>query len=92
MELSQGSHARMALLRSARFFFSYKKSRAGLNLKEGRFGLTGPKLPAGAFFSLAAKALFATRVFVGFSRDNLLEYWVKSSPSPNPYKTPPTIH
>jgi hypothetical protein len=38
------------------------------------------------------KALFGTRGFVGISGDNPLEYWVKSLPSPNPHKTPPTIH
>jgi hypothetical protein len=38
------------------------------------------------------KALFGTRGFVGISRDNPLEYWVKSLPSPNLHKTPPTIH
>jgi hypothetical protein len=38
------------------------------------------------------KALFGTRVLVGISGDNPLEYWMKPPPSPNPHKTPPTIH
>jgi hypothetical protein len=38
------------------------------------------------------KALFGTRVLVGISGDNPLEYWVKLLPSPNPHKTLPTIH
>jgi hypothetical protein len=41
---------------------------------------------------IPAQALFGTRVFVGISGDNPLEYWVKPLPSPNPHKTPPTIH
>jgi hypothetical protein len=39
----------------------------------------------------ALKALFGIRVFVGISKDNSWEYWVKSLPSPNLHKTPPTI-
>jgi hypothetical protein len=38
------------------------------------------------------EALFGTRVFVGISGDNPLEYWVKPLPSPNPHKTTPIIH
>jgi hypothetical protein len=49
----------------------------------------------GSFDSVPAfhnKALFSTRVFCGISGNNPLEYWVKPLPSPNPHKTPPTIH
>jgi hypothetical protein len=42
--------------------------------------------------SLHPTALFGTRVLVEISGDNPLEYWVKPPPSPNPHKTPPTIH
>jgi hypothetical protein len=38
------------------------------------------------------QALFDTRVLVGISGDNSLEYWVKPLPSPNPHKTLPIIH
>jgi hypothetical protein len=38
------------------------------------------------------EALFGTRVLVGTSGDNPLEYWVKPLPSPNPHKTLPIIH
>jgi hypothetical protein len=45
-----------------------------------RFRICSPSRPI--------EALFGTRVLVGISGDNLLEYWVKPLPLPNPPQNP----
>jgi hypothetical protein len=57
----------------------------------GRGG-TGQAEPEPGHGRRPNEALLGTRVLVGMSGDNPLEYWVKPLPSPNPHKTPPTIH
>jgi hypothetical protein len=67
------------------------KRRTGMLLHATVTFTSADDLP-GAPGVVTFQALFGTRVLVGISGDNPLEYWVKPLPAPNPHKTPPTIH